>query len=240
MQNWPSQENVVNDSSVISTQTSDQSLFFKRSGAMSEYLPVCSGSEAQTDAAEHRRARSASLLWFLLQWYSLTSCERLPSSLSYSHWCLSFEPANANPRTSLHLGLQRQPHRPVNLAAHPVSSTPAPHPPRPTQKMSRPPPPPPSSALDLSLRNKIQSPSLGGRGTQRLNAGEVCLCMCGRNFRIFWEEVLHAQRGVSAEGKVMMLDSQRHRKDACDDKPHRVRDHRTAAEVVGTRRPYAE
>lgn len=68
--------------------------------------------------------------------------------------------------------------------------------------------------------------------------GEVCVCMCGRNFRIL-RQVLHAQRGVSAESKVTMLNSQRHRKDACDDKPHRVRDHRTAAEVVGTRRPSA-
>ena len=73
------------------------------------------------DAAEHRRTRSASLLWFLVQWYSLTSCERLASSLSYSHGCLSVEPPT--PRTSLHLGPQRQPHRPVNLAAHPVSSS---------------------------------------------------------------------------------------------------------------------
>lgn len=46
----------------------------------------------------------------------------------------------------------------------------------------------PSSVLDLSLRNKIQSPSLGGGwGTQRLNIGEVCPRegVCDRNLLIF-------------------------------------------------------
>lgn len=49
--------------------------------------------------------RSASLLWFPLQWYSLTSCVRLPSSRSYSHWYLSSEPQMSTPRTFLHLRL---------------------------------------------------------------------------------------------------------------------------------------
>lgn len=108
-------------------------VLFKQSNIMAESLPVRGGWEAwsplKSNAAVHERTRSVSLLWFLLQWYSLTSCERLPSSLSYSHWCLSFEPQTPTPWTSLHLSPQWQLHWPVNLAVHPVSSNPPPLPP---------------------------------------------------------------------------------------------------------------
>lgn len=49
--------------------------------------------------------------------------ERLPSSLSNSHWCLSFEPWMPTPWTPLHLGPQRQTHRTVNLAARTHTQT---------------------------------------------------------------------------------------------------------------------
>lgn len=158
--------------------------------AMLEYLPVCSGLEAwpprKSDAVEHRHTRSASLLWFLLQWYSLISCERLPSRLSYSHWCLSSEPRTWTPWTSLHLGPQRQSHRPVNLAAHPVSST-RPSPPisprsKPKNELSS---PPLSWTCHLEIRSRV--PVWGGWGTQRLNIGEVCPRegVCDRNLLIF-------------------------------------------------------
>ena len=168
-------------SSAISTQTSDQTrlLFFKRSGAMSEYLPVCSGSEARADAAEHRRARSASLLWFLLQWYSLTSCERLPSSLSYSHWCLSFEPANANsPNISTPWPPATAPSacqsgssscvlhpRPLTLLVHLPAA----------KKWAVLPSSPPLLPWTCHWEIRSRVPAWGGRGTQRLNSGEVCV-----------------------------------------------------------------
>lgn len=139
--------------------------------AMLEYLPVCSGLEAwpprKSDAVEHRHTRSASLLWFLLQWYSLISCERLPSRLSYSHWCLSSEPRTWTPWTSLHLGPQRQSHRPVNLAAHPVSST-RPSPPisprsKPKNELSS---PPLSWTCHLEIRSRVPVWGGGVRNTE--------------------------------------------------------------------------
>lgn len=99
-------------------------------------LPVCSGVWTGLWTGAQGQPLSCGFFCNDIAWLPV---KRLPSSLSYSHWCLSFEPQNdAIPRTSLHLGPQRRSHRPVNLAARP----------RPKKTSC----PNPSSLLDLSLK----------------------------------------------------------------------------------------
>lgn len=155
-------------------------------------------------------AQGQPLLWFLLQWYSLTSCERLPSSLSYSHWCLSFEPKRQLPEHLYTLAPSDSP----SLSIWQLILCPQP----PATPILFPGAVLPSSVRDLSLRNKIQRPSLGGvRNTEVEYLWGVCI------WRFVWPKFQYFHRHLT-KVKVMMLNSQLHRKDACDcgDEPHQV------------------